>query len=263
MRLEAISTTDLAICSALVLALALLNLRHSPDLAKGLVIGMVRLILQLSLIAIVLKTVFEHASLWSTVLISVVMMLLAGREVAARQQTKLAQGWTLSISIFAMTSTSTLLILLALLALVQPAPWYTPQYAIALLGMILGNTLNSVSLSMDRLVDSARLSRTAIEAQLMLGASRKAAIAPLVRQAMHSGMMPSINGMAAAGIVSLPGMMTGQILAGASPETAVRYQILIFLLIVAGAAMGAWLATRLTVWRLFDERDRLRLDRLA
>ena len=263
MTLQTISTIDIAICAGLVLALAFLNLRHSPEMAKGLVIGMIRLILQLSLIALVLRTVFEHASLWSTVMIGLVMMLLAGREVSARQQARLARGWTLSISVLAMTSTSTLLILLALVALVQPEPWYTPQYAIPLLGMILGNTLNSVSLSMDRLLDSARLARGAIEAQLMLGASRETAIAPLQRQAMHSGMMPSINGMAAAGIVSLPGMMTGQILAGASPETAVRYQILIFLLIVAGAAMGAWLATRLTIWRLFDERDRLRLDRLV
>lgn len=262
MNIESISTVDIGICAALILVLAGLNLKQSPDLSRDLVIGMVRLIVQLSLIAIVLRTVFDFASLWPTVGICLIMVMLAGREVSARQQTRMNGGWTFAVSLLAMSSTSLALILLALLVLIQPEPWYTPQYAIPLLGMILGNTLNSVSLSMDRLLDSARLNRQSIEAQLMLGATREAAVAPLARQAMHSGMIPAINGMAAAGIVSLPGMMTGQILAGASPETAVSYQILIFLLIVAGSASGAWIATRLTIWRLFDERDRLRLDRL-
>ena len=68
--------------------------------------------------------------------------------------------------------------------------------------------------------------------------------------------------MAAAGIVSLPGMMTGQILAGAEPVEAVKYQILIMFLVSAGSGFGTLAAVHLAVRRLFDERQRLRLDRL-
>jgi putative ABC transport system permease protein len=80
---------------------------------------------------------------------------------------------------------------------------------------------------------------------------------------MRSGLMPIINSMAAAGVVSLPGMMTGQILAGAPPLEAVKYQILIMFLIAGGTGLGTMLAVWLGAKRLFDNRERLRLDRLA
>ena len=75
--------------------------------------------------------------------------------------------------------------------------------------------------------------------------------------------MPVVNSMATAGIVSLPGMMTGQILAGADPTEAVKYQIIIWFFIVAGVGFGMATALRMMEMRLFDERQRLRLDRLV
>ena len=74
--------------------------------------------------------------------------------------------------------------------------------------------------------------------------------------------MLTVNAMAAAGLVSLPGMMTGQILAGNPPEEAVKYQVLIMFMIAAGTGFGVVVATQLGAARLFDERSRLRLDRL-
>ncbi|MEW8367295.1 MAG: ABC transporter permease, partial [Candidatus Thiodiazotropha taylori] len=79
----------------------------------------------------------------------------------------------------------------------------------------------------------------------------------------RSGLIPIINAMAAAGIVSLPGMMTGQILAGTPPMEASKYQILIMLLIAAGTGFGATAAVWIGAKRLFDDRERLRLDRLG
>ena len=96
----------------------------------------------------------------------------------------------------------------------------------------------------------------------MLGETWKEAITELRRDAIRSGMMPTINGMAAVGIVSLPGMMTGQILAGVPPMEAVKYQILIMFMISAGAGFGTVIALNLGSKRLFDERQRLRLERL-
>ena len=96
----------------------------------------------------------------------------------------------------------------------------------------------------------------------MLGERWDAAIADYRQQAIRSGMIPIINAMAAAGIVSLPGMMTGQILAGAAPVEAVKYQIMIMFLIAAGTGLGTVAAVTLGSRHLFDERQRLCLDRL-
>jgi putative ABC transport system permease protein len=141
-------------------------------------------------------------------------------------------------------------------------PWYTPQYAIPLLGMLLGNTMNGIALSMDRMTETLWQQRQVVEQRLLLGQSAAEATAEIRRQAMRSGMIPIINSMAAAGLVSLPGMMTGQILGGSSPMDAVKYQILIMFLIAAGTGFGIMSAMWLLSRKLFDERDRLRLDQL-
>jgi putative ABC transport system permease protein len=115
---------------------------------------------------------------------------------------------------------------------------------------------------MDRLTHSAWAQRELIEARLMLGQGWDVAIAELRRQAIRSGMIPIINAMAAAGVISLPGMMTGQILAGAAPVDAVKYQIMIMFLIVAGTGLGTLAAVTIGAKHLFDARQRLCLDRL-
>jgi putative ABC transport system permease protein len=96
----------------------------------------------------------------------------------------------------------------------------------------------------------------------MLGHNAAQAMSGIRQQVFRTGLIPIINAMAAAGVVSLPGMMTGQILAGAEPVEAVKYQILIMFLITGGAGFGTMAAVHLAVHRLFDERQRLRLDRL-
>jgi putative ABC transport system permease protein len=149
---------------------------------------------------------------------------------------------------------------LALVAIVGTEPWYAPQYAIPLLGMLLGNTMTGIALAMDRLTDSAWQQRTVIEQRLLLGEDAGSAFGEIRRESMRTGMVPIVNAMAAAGLVSLPGMMTGQILAGSPPLEAVKYQIMIMFLITAGTGFGVMIALWLTARRLFDDRHRLRLD---
>jgi len=181
----------------------------------------------------------------------------------ARQKLRL-KGWasfgvgasTLFVSSFAVA-------LFGLLVVVKPEPWYLPQYAIPMLGMIMSNTMSGVSLSMDRLTSALSDNRSIIEQRLALGQSARESIQPYLRDCIRTGIMPVVNSMATAGIVSLPGMMTGQILAGADPTEAVKYQIIIWFFIVAGVGFGMAMALRMLEMRLFDERQRLRLDRLV
>jgi len=141
-------------------------------------------------------------------------------------------------------------------------PWYHPQYAIPLLGMILGNAMSGIAVGLDRLTATAWDQRTVIEARLILGHKWSEAIESIRRESIRSGLIPIINSMSVVGLVSLPGMMTGQILSGTLPVEAVKYQILIMFLIAGGTGFGTILAVTLGARHLFDERERLRLDRL-
>ncbi len=151
----------------------------------------------------------------------------------------------------------------SLLSQLRPEPWYHPRYALPLLGMILGNTMTGVSLGLDVLVNGVVRERAAVESCLALGGTRYQALLPVIRDALRSGFMPTINGMAAIGLVSLPGMMTGQILAGVEPVDAVKYQLLIMFLIAGGTGLGTLAAVIGGGRLLTDHRHRLRLDRIA
>jgi putative ABC transport system permease protein len=258
-----LSPWDLGLAAALVVVLAALSWRARLGVSRGLLIGAVRTAVQLALIGLVLETLFQFSRLHWVALLALAMLLLAGREVTARQRRRLSGIWGFALGTGAMFVSSFSVVVLALTVMVQPAPWYQPQYAIPLLGMLLGNTMSGIALGLDRLTAAAYDGRAAIEARLMLGHGWSGAIAPLRREAMRTGLTPIINAMAAAGIISLPGMMTGQILAGAPPLEAVKYQILIMFLIAGGTGFGTLLAVWFAARRLFDERERLRLDRLA
>ncbi len=257
-----LSPIDLSLASILVLLLALLSWRMQLNITQQLLIAALRTTVQLLLIGLVLKAIFENIDLLLVILITTIMLSVAGYEILSRQHRKIKPAWGFGISTGSLFISSFMVTLLALLVIVQPDPWYHPQYAIPMLGMLLGNTMTGIALGMDRLVQTAWQQRAIIEQRLMLGQTSIQAIKDIRRESMRAGMIPIINSMAAAGIVSLPGMMTGQILAGAPPVEAVKYQILIMFLITAGTGFGVisvlWLISR----RLFDQRQRLRFDQL-
>src|SRR5437763_4327151 len=162
-----------------------------------------------------------------------------------------------------MMLSSVVVTVFAILTALRPNPWDDPRYAIPLLGMILGNCMTGIALGLHTLTTSPVSRRASVEAQLMLGAARWDAAAPVTREALRSALMPTINSMSATGLVSLPGMMTGQILAGLLPAEAVKYQILVMFLIAGGTGLGAVAAVLGGVFRLTAGRHRLRLDRLT
>ncbi len=260
--LISLSNLDLLLAAMLVLALTALTARMKLGISQQLLIAAVRTMVQLSILGLILKTVFSSSSFFMIAGILLVMLVVAAWEVLSRQKRKLHRRWGFSVSIIALFVSSFVITLLALLIIIRADPWYTPQYAIPLMGMLLGNTMNGIALGMDRLVQTAWQQRMVIEQRLMLGQTAVQALNDIRRDSMRAGMIPIINAMAAAGIVSLPGMMTGQILAGSSPQEAVNYQILIMFLITAGTGFGVVAVLSLISRRLFDDRDRLRFDRL-
>jgi len=253
---------DLTLAALLVIALAGTSVWLQLGVAQRLLIAALRTTVQLLLIGLVLKVLFENATLLWVSLLATLMVLIAGREVMVRQHRPFRGKWgyglgTLSMFVSAFTTT-----VFVLLTIINNDPWYLPQYAVPLLGMMLGNTMTGVALSLDRLTTTAWQQRAVIETRLALGQEWRVAFRQTVRDSVRVGLIPIINAMAAAGIVSLPGMMTGQILAGTPPLEAVKYQILIMFMISTGTGFATLLATWLGARRLFDDRQRLRLERL-
>jgi putative ABC transport system permease protein len=253
---------ELAIAAVLVLLNAALSLLLNLGIGRSLLVAAVRVVVQLLLVGLVLKTVFELASPLAVAAVVLAMLGAASYEIHSRQQRRLTGAWGFGIGA-GTAMLATLFVTTFGLAALRPDPWFDPQVLIPLVGIVLGNVMNGVSISLNAFNTGIVRERAAIEARLALGASRRSAFRPMQRSALRSGMIPVINQMSAAGIITLPGMMTGQILAGMPPFEAAKYQILVLLLLAGGAGLGAMGATWLAVRRVTDSRERLRLDRLA
>ena len=257
-----LSYWDLVFAMVLILANGLISLRFGLGLEKTLAISTARMVVQLSLIGFVLTFIFTRTSPAWTLLIAVVMVLIAGYEVQARQTNRIAGWWSYGLGTSTLLFVGIAATIYAVAVVIGPQPWYAPRYMVPVLGMVLGNMLTGIALVLETLTMNAKRERLAIEARISLGASRMEAMSDVLRQALRTGMMPIINAMAASGVVSLPGMMTGQILSGVDPVDAAKYQILIMFLIAGSTALGIFLAALWGLWLLTDERHRLRLDRL-
>jgi len=256
-----ISTGQLAIAASLILINGLISLWLRLHLEKRLLLASVRTITQLVLIGFVLKWVFERQQSLVVVLsMAIVMTVMAGGSAIARVHYSIPRIWpTGLISVWA---SSWIITLAAVGLIVQPSPIYQAQYVIPLLGMVLGNTLNGISLGLDRLLRELDEGRDRIEALLALGATRWEAGHRSVQEAVRTGMIPIINSMMVVGIVSLPGMMTGQLLGGVAPEQAVRYQIAIMFLIASATGLGTVTAVMLGFRALFNQRHQFLSDQL-
>ena len=263
MTFIALDIWDLGLAALLVFVNGALSLWLRLAIERQLLIAAFRMVVQLALVALVLETLFELVSPLLTGLVALAMVLFAGREVLGRQERRLKGWWGYGLGTTCILFSGTVVIVFALATQVQPEPWYHPRYAIPLLGMVLGNTMTGVALALNTLTTRVGRERAAIETMLALGASRYDAMRPLVRECMRTGLIPIINSMAATGVVSLPGMMTGQILSGVAPVEAIKYQILIMFLIAGGTGIGVVSAIQMATRRLTDARHRLRLDRIA
>ncbi|KAI9344048.1 hypothetical protein BDR26DRAFT_858070 [Obelidium mucronatum] len=145
---------------------------------------------------------------------------------------------------------------------IQAKPWHQAQQYIPILGMLLGNSLSAVALGLNSALTQLETHKDRIETYLSFGASRWEAIQPVAREAIKTALLPTISQMSVMGLISIPGMMTGQILGGASIDDAVRYQQIILFMITAASSMSATSAVLSCLYICVDEQSRLRLDRI-
>lgn len=255
-----ISYGQLALAALLILVNVALSAALQLGLGKSLLIAALRMVVQLLLIGFVLEWLFTQDNALVVLAIALVMTAIAGVAAVNRTQRRFAGIYWHSL--LSVLTASALVTGFAMVGIIRVQPWYDPQYLIPMLGMVLGNTLNGISLGLDRFLEGLTAQRDQVETLLALGATRWEAAHGQVRNAIRVGMIPTINSMMVMGLVSLPGMMTGQILAGADPIDAVRYQIVILFMIAAGAALGIFGVVLLAYRRLLSPDHQLRLDYL-
>ncbi|NET48497.1 MAG: iron export ABC transporter permease subunit FetB [Merismopedia sp. SIO2A8] len=255
-----IDNWQLAIAASLILINICLSLGLRLGLAKRLGIAAFRMVVQLLLVGYILGWVFslDHP-LWVMLLV-LTMSAIAGNASVNRTRRRFPSiYWNSLLSILAASAFVTGLLVNGIIHI---DPWYDPQYVIPLLGMVLGNALTGTSLALDRFMEDLVSRRSQIESLLAMGATRWEAANETIKEALRTGMIPTINSMMVLGLVSLPGMMTGQMLAGVNPANAVRYQIVIYFTIAAGTALACIGIILLAFRVLFSPDHQLRLERL-
>ena len=251
-----IDISPLRLLLALVFALVAggCSLALKLSLGRDILVGTIRTFAQLFLMGWVLGLVFAVESPWLVLGLFLVMAGAAAHTARGRVTEKAVRfAWPMYGS---MAAVYLLVTITVTGAIIHAEPWWKPQYFLPIGGMVLGNSMNSVAVALDRLFSDLRARAAMVEMQLCLGADAAEASADIVRTAIRAGMIPSINSMMAVGLVSLPGMMTGQILGGSDPTLAIRYQIVVMLMIVGATALGSTLLTLIIRRRCFGPGDR-------
>jgi len=251
-----VSALDLVLAASLLLVNLALSAVLRLGMGRRLLVASARMVVQLLLLGFVLEWVFESANGPAVFAIGLLMAVVAGITAASRTSIRFPAAYLDSVVVI--VSTAFLVTGVALLGILSPSPWWDPQYLIPLLGMLLGNALTGISLGLDQFLTGVLRDRTRVEGFLALGATRWEAARDEIREALRVGLIPTVNSMLVMGIVSLPGMMTGQILAGAAPADAVRYQIMIMFMIAATVATATFGVSMLAFARLFTSDHRLR-----
>jgi putative ABC transport system permease protein len=251
-----LSWLDLTLAAGLVLMAAGLSRRQGLGLTRDLLVGAIRTVVQLALVGYVLVYIFAWDRWYLVVLALVVMLAVAARTATDRQDRPTRRLY--GILGLAMLIGSGLTLVYIGAVVVRPDPWYDPRYLIPLFGMIVGNAMNTASLAAERLAGEMDARRAEVEAYLALGASPTFATRDAVRRAVRASMIPMVNSLMVVGIVALPGMMTGQIIAGASPLAAVRYQIVVMFMLMGSVALTGTLVPMWYRATFFTAAEQLR-----
>ena len=257
MNLIEISPLQLALCLIFVIIAGISSVVQKLGLERDIAWGTVRTFAQLFLVGYVLKFVFQlnNAALVLFVFGSAIFWAALTIRNRVREQ-KIRFFIPIFVSMLASYIPINIVVTAAI---VRVDPWYAPQYFIPLGGMIVGNSMNAIAIALDRLLSDLRGNRHEIELALCFGATYQEATQDMLRDAIRAGMIPSINASMTVGLVSLPGMMTGQILAGSDPTTAIKYQILVMLMLVASTALGSAIVVRVVRRRCFTKAHQMLL----
>lgn len=243
----------------IVIILIIVRVKKVPR-EKLIVIATLRMTFQLIIVGYILVYVLNRPHPLATVAIIFIMLSFAVLNVYQRTKHDIKFSVKRMVAL-AMFLGITLNLIYLMFVVLQLDPWYDPQYFIPIGGMVIGKTMTAVSLGVNHLLNGLREQKEKVEASLMLGASPKGAAKPIIDSAFDSAMLPTINAMVGMGIVFLPGMMTGQIIAGQTPTTAVKYQISVMLGVAGTVSITVLIFLHMSYKIFFNDREQFILTK--
>lgn len=250
-----IGTFELFLATAFVAVAGALSIALSLGIGRSLALATVRTYVQLLALGIVLRWVFRVDTPMLVLFALFVMMLSASHILLERVRSGPPGLWSSAfVSIFISGATVTFAVTALIIGV---RPWHKAQYVLPIAGMILGNSMTGISLALERLFSELRRRSDEVWVRIALGATPWESALPAIRACLTAALIPTINSMNAVGIVSIPGMMTGQILSGTDPALAARYQIVVMLMLSAATALGAMMAVLLAYRRAYSSDGRL------
>ncbi len=251
-----IGLMQLVIAYIFLVLLLFIVRRQGIGREKEILIASLRMTVQLVLVGYVLAFVLEANHFIYALLSLVIMEFFAIANIFSRLDSQVPPHLK-RVIVFSMLAGTSFSILFFLLIVINLNPWYDARYFIPITGMVIGNSMTGITLGVDRLLDGIKSKRALVEGALMLGAQPDVAVRTIVNDAFASAILPTINSMVGMGIVFLPGMMTGQIIAGVSPTTAISYQIAIMMAILGSVSLTSYLLVRYGSRTFFNARSQL------
>lgn len=246
------SALQLVAAYALILVVAGLSRWRQVGIERDIFYSSLRAAVQLVAMGYVIQWVFDLRAFHYLLGLLSVMLLISGR-ISAQRGKGVTHAYWIATAAIAVATVGTLGLLLAL-GVAEP----TGRFVIPLGGMILGNAMNITSQTLNRFLAELRARRTEVETLFSLGASRQQAARELLRETVRAAMIAPLDTMKAVGLIHIPGVTAGMILAGTPPIDAVRYQIVIMYMMTSAVTLSSLTATTLCYLQAFTPDHRLR-----
>lgn len=243
-----------ALAATLMLLCTLVSLKLGHRLERDFLLSTVRVVIQLALLGLILNWLFSHSSIYFSVSAALIMTVNSAIHSSSRIQQKypglfLNNLLATALSIWPLAIMGTYLL--------GNETWWSTRALVPLIGMMLGNTLNGLSMGIDHFTHDVKEKKEEVLSWLAIGATTQEATKNLFRRSLKIAMTPTINSMLSMGLVSIPGMMTGQLLSGTSPVEASVTQMILMFLIASGTYFGTLVGLTLSRRKLFNHEGQL------
>ncbi|KAJ3015704.1 hypothetical protein HKX48_004429 [Thoreauomyces humboldtii] len=252
---------NVAVASSFIFANALFSRAFGLGLEGTLIIAAARAVVQLTVMGQILQPVFQNENPWFVAGLAGLLASISVLEVYFNK-TRHRHDWMFLTVAFSIVGSVGLVSFLGNAFAFGAEPWWRPRNYIPTLGMLLGNAISALAVGINGVLRQATENSDRIELALAYGASRWEAARPVVVESTRTAMLPVLNNMSVMGLISIPGMMTGQILGGAPIGDAVKYQQIIIFMITTSASLATLAGTLLSITIIFDDKARLRVDRI-
>jgi len=224
-----------------------------------ILLASIRMTVQLGIVGYVLTYIFNNPNIFLTLIILIVMEIFAVYNIFERIDNKINKKLKKIIAIAMFVGTG-LTIVYFISVIINLKPWFNARYIIPISGMLIGNSMTGITLGSTGLINGINDNKELIENALILGADPAKASKEISKRAFYDAILPTLNSMLGMGIVFLPGMMTGQILAGLPALQAIKYQIAIMMGIMGSVTLTVFILIKWGIKTFFNKRLQLIID---